>query len=48
MKKFWLVLISACVFVLSSCGDDNKTPVTLEDSDNEPAETADEDAEEVP
>lgn len=48
MKKIWLVLILVCVFVISSCGDDNKTPVTVDESDNEPTETSDADAEEVP
>ncbi len=45
MKKFWSVLIFACIFVLSSCGD-SKAPTKVEEPD-EPEETADT-AEEVP
>lgn len=47
MKKTWLVLILACIFMLSSCGD-SKSPSKVEEPDNEPAETADADAEETP
>lgn len=46
MKKFWSVLILACVFVLASCGD-GKTEKKVEEPVNEPEETADEDVEEV-
>lgn len=45
MKKIWLVLILACVFVLSSCGD-SKSPTKVEEPDETPVET--DDAEEVP
>ena len=46
MKKIWLVLILACIFVLSSCGD-SKTPTVKEKPDTEPEETVDADVEEV-
>ena len=46
MKKIWLVLILACVFVLSSCGG-SKTPTVKEKPYTEPEETVDADVEEV-
>ncbi|MBQ4438419.1 hypothetical protein II898_06045 [bacterium] len=45
MKKIWLVLILACVFVLSSCGD-SKSPTKVEEPDETPVEA--DDAEETP
>ena len=35
MKKLWLVLTLVCVFVLSSCGGNDKTPEKIEDPDSE-------------
>lgn len=45
MKKTWLVLILACIFALSSCGD-SKTPTKVEEPDE--AEMEADDAEELP
>ena len=51
MKKTCLVLILACIFVLLSCGGNDKTPKKIENSDSEPqeeisdADTAEEPAE---
>ncbi len=38
MKKLWLVLTLVCVFVLSSCGGNDKTPEKIEDPDSEQQE----------
>lgn len=46
MKKIWLVLTIVCVFVLSSCGDNGKTPTKVEEPDEAPVES--DDSEEVP
>ena len=47
MKKIWLVLILACVFVRSSCGGDDKGATKVED-DNVQEEASDADAAEEP
>ena len=48
MKKFWLVLILACVFVLSSCGGPEAVEKT-DEPEKEPEETTDSNsAEEAP
>ncbi|MBR6422092.1 hypothetical protein IKS86_05220 [bacterium] len=42
MKKIWLVLTIVCVFVLSSCGGDSKTPTKVEEeTENMPEEAED-------